>query len=171
MLRSVNTVIHNAWRMDFNISVDSFGKVHIRAMRNLIDFSLQSAQRAHIHFMSSIGAIGGWTLSNGPAIPEPPLENCYVTLRQGYGEAKHICERICLAASQTAGVPTSIHRLGQIAGPRTERGRWNAQEWLPAIVMTSKTLGKVPSTLGAFPVDWVPAVSFIPLNFSNDSVS
>lgn len=159
MLRSVDTVVHNAWRMDFNISVESFEGVHIRAVRSLIDFSLQGAHRAHIHFLSSIGAIGGWALSNGPVIPELPFEDCDVTLRQGYGEAKHVCERICLAASQTAGVPISIHRLGQIAGPCTESGFWNVQEWLPAIVATSKSLGKIPSTLGAFPVDWIPVVS------------
>lgn len=159
MLQSVDTVVHNAWRMDFNISVESFEGVHIRAMRSLIDFSLESAHRAHIHFLSSIGAIGGWTLSNGPVIPELPFEDCDVTLRQGYGEAKQVCERICLAASQTAGVSASIHRLGQIAGPCTESGFWNLQEWLPAIVVTSKTIGKIPSTLGAFPVDWIPVVS------------
>lgn len=159
MLQSVDTIVHNAWRMDFNISVESFEGVHIRAVRSLVDFSLESAHSAHIHFLSSIGAIGGWTLSNGPVIPELPFEDCDVTLRQGYGEAKQVCERICLAASQTAGVPASIHRLGQIAGPCTESGFWNLQEWLPAIVATSKTIGKIPSSLGAFPVDWIPVVS------------
>jgi aryl carrier-like protein len=158
MLHSVDIFIHNAWRMDFNISVDSFEEVHIRAARNLITFSLQSAKRTHIHFLSSIGAIGGWTLSDGPVIPELPFEDCGVTLRQGYGEAKHICERIFLAASRTSGVPISIHRLGQIAGPCTESGYWNPHEWLPALVATSKSIGKIPSTLGAFPVDWVPVV-------------
>lgn len=159
MLRSVDTIIHNAWRMDFNISVDSFENVHIKAVRNIIDFSVQSMHRAHIHYFSSIGAIGGWTLSNGPVIPELPFEDCDLTLRQGYGEAKHVCERICLAASQTARVPISIHRLGQIAGPCTESGFWNVQEWLPAIIATSKSIGKIPSTLGTFKVNWVPVVS------------
>lgn len=160
MLRSVDIFIHNAWKMDFNISVDSFEEVHIRAARNLISFSLQSTKRTHVHFLSSIGAVGGWTLSDGPVIPELPFENCDVTLRQGYGEAKHICERIFLAASRTSGVPTSIHRLGQIAGPSTESGYWNPQEWIPALIATSKSLGKIPSTLGAFPVDWVPVVRY-----------
>lgn len=159
LLQSVNVFIHNAWRMDFNISVDSFEEVHIRAVRDLVDFSLQSSHRTHVHFLSSIGAIGGWELSNGPSIPELPFEDCDVTLRQGYGEAKHVCERICLAASQKSGVPISIHRLGQIAGPCTEGGYWNPQEWLPAIIASSKSLGKIPSNLGAFAVDWIPVVS------------
>lgn len=159
MLQCVDIFIHNAWRMDFNLSVNSFEDVHIRAVQNLIHFSLQSVKRTHIHFLSSIGAVGGWTKSNGPTIPELPFEDCDVTLRQGYGEAKHICERICLIASQNSGVPTSIHRLGQIAGPSTESGYWNRQEWLPSLVATSKSIGKIPSTLGAFPVDWIPVVS------------
>ncbi|KAB8223675.1 hypothetical protein BDV33DRAFT_166905 [Aspergillus novoparasiticus] len=156
MLRTVTTVVHNAWRMDFNISVDSFDDVHIRGVRHFIDFSLQSIHNAHIFFMSSIGTIGGWTLTHGPSVPETPLEDCDVTLRQGYAEAKHICERICLAASQKAGVPTTLLRLGQIAGPTTENGMWNRQEWLPLIVATSKAMGKIPRTLGSMPVEWTP---------------
>jgi nucleoside-diphosphate-sugar epimerase len=159
MLSTVDTVIHNAWRMDFNISVDSFEDVHIRGVRHFIDFSLQSTHHAHIHFMSSIGTIGGWKLTHGPSVPETPIEDCDVTLRQGYAEAKHICERICLAASQRAGVLTSILRLGQIAGPTTESGMWNRQEWLPIIVATSKAMGKIPRTLGSMPVEWIPVVS------------
>ncbi|KAF7597548.1 hypothetical protein BBP40_000026 [Aspergillus hancockii] len=156
MLRTVDNVIHNAWRMDFNISVDSFEDVHIQGLRQFIDFSLQSTHHAHIHFMSSIGTIGGWKLTHGPSVPESPLEDCDVTLRQGYAEAKHVCERICLAASQRAGVPTSILRLGQIAGPTTENGMWNRQEWLPIIIATSQAIGKIPRTLGAMPVEWIP---------------
>ncbi|KAL4899350.1 male sterility protein-domain-containing protein [Aspergillus multicolor] len=156
MLQSVDTIIHNAWRMDFNISVESFDDIHIRAVRSLLDFSLQSTKRAHVHFLSSIGAVGRAT---GSAVPEIAFEDCDVTLRRGYGEAKHVCQRICLAASQRAGVPVSVHRLGQIAGPCTGSGYWNPIEWLPAIVATSKFLGKMPSTLGAFPVDWIPVDS------------
>lgn len=162
MLQSVDVFIHGAWKMDFNISVFSFEEVHIRAMHNLIRFSLQSAKHTHIHFLSSVGAVGGWTQSHGSVIPELPFEDCDVTLRQGYGEAKHVCERICLAASQKSGVPTSIHRLGQIAGSSTGSGYWNRQEWLPALVATSKSLGKIPSSLGGFQVDWVPVVGRIP---------
>ncbi|KAI9371724.1 hypothetical protein BJX61DRAFT_548133 [Aspergillus egyptiacus] len=165
MLQSVNAIIHNAWRMDFNIPVESFEPVHIRAVRSLVDLCAQSSHRAHLHFFSSIGAVGGWSTSalsstTGPVsaglVPELPFDDCDVTLRQGYSEAKHICERICLAASERSGVPTSVHRVGQIAGPASRSGYWNRQEWLPALVATSKAMGKVPSSLGAFAVDWVP---------------
>lgn len=168
MLHSVDTIIHNAWRMDFNIPVESFEQVHIHAVHSLIEFCAESSHRAHLHFLSSIGAVGGWStsaLSTAPGsaavIPELPFDDCDVTLRQGYSEAKHICERICLAASEISGVPTSVHRVGQIAGPSGGSGYWNKSEWLPALIATSKSIGKIPSSLGAFAVDWVPVVSYI----------
>lgn len=159
MLQSVDTIIHNAWRVDFNITVDSYEDVHIRSVRRFVDFSLQSTRHAHIHFVSSVATIGAWKASNGPAVPSTPVENTDVVLPQGYGESKHIGERICLEASRRSGVPTTVHRVGQIAGPTTEKGLWSRQEWVPTIVATSKSLGKVPDALGSTPVDWIPVDS------------
>lgn len=159
MLRSVDTIIHNAWKVDFNHSVYSFEGVHIRGVRRFVDFSLKNTHHAHIHFVSSVGAIAGWKPKHGPAVPEEPLDNVEVVLPQGYGESKHVSERICHEASRRSGVPTTILRVGQIGGPTTEKGAWNRQEWLPTIVATSKSMGKVPSTLGSAPVDWIPVVS------------
>ena len=158
MLQSVDTIIHNAWRVDFNITVDSFEDVHIRGVRRFVDFSLQSTHRAHIHFVSSVGTIRAWKTSDGPVVPEAPMEKCGAVLQQGYSESKHVAERICLEASRQAGVPTTVFRVGQIAGPTTKEGIWNTQEWLPTIVATSKAIGKVPNALGSMPVDWVPVV-------------
>ncbi|KAJ9194745.1 hypothetical protein DTO164E3_7166 [Paecilomyces variotii] len=156
LLQSVDTIIHNAWKVDFNHSVYSFEDVHIRGVRRFVDFSLKSTHHAHIHFVSSVGAIAGWKPKHGPAVPEEPLENVEVVLPQGYGESKHISERICYEASRRSAIPTTILRVGQVGGPTTEKGAWNRQEWLPTIVATSKSMGKVPSTLGSAPVDWIP---------------
>lgn len=95
----------------------------------------------------------------GPLVPELPFEDSSVVLEQGYGESKHIAERICFEASRTSQVPTTIYRVGQIAGPTTSSGQWNPHEWLPTIVATSKAIGKVPNKLGSMEVDWVPVVS------------
>lgn len=95
----------------------------------------------------------------GGLIPEVPMEDIAVVLPQGYGESKHIAERICLEASQRSHVPTSVYRVGQIAGLTTARGQWNPQEWLPTIIATSKAMGKIPDRLGSTAVDWVPVVS------------
>ncbi|KAL1885457.1 putative NRPS-like protein biosynthetic cluster [Paecilomyces lecythidis] len=156
MLKSVDTIIHNAWKVDFNHSVYSFESVHIKGVRRFVDFSLKSTHHAHIHFVSSVGAIAGWKPKHGPAVPEEPLDNVEVILPQGYGESKHVAERICYEASRRSGVPTTILRVGQIGGPTSEKGAWNRQEWLPTIIATSKSMGKIPSTLGSAPVDWIP---------------
>lgn len=97
----------------------------------------------------------------GAVVPELPLEDDTAVLKQGYGESKHVSERMCVIASKKAQVPTTIFRVGQIAGPTTKSGLWNPDEWLPTIVATSKALGKVPSDLSSMPIDWVPVVCFI----------
>lgn len=156
MLDTVGTIIHNALRVDFNITVDSYEDVHIQSVRRFIDFSLHSTHHAHFHFVSSVATIGAWKPTHGPAVPSESIEDIEVVLPQGYGESKHIGERICLTASRHSGVPITIHRVGQVAGPTMEKGLWNRQEWVPAIVATSKSLGLVSETLGSTSVDWIP---------------
>ncbi|KAJ5085572.1 hypothetical protein N7532_010343 [Penicillium argentinense] len=156
MLQYVDTIIHNAWKVDFNHSVESFEDTHISGMRRFVDFSLKSRYNAHIHFVSSISTVGGWTPQMGSLVPEVPMEDVSVVLPQGYGESKHISERICLGASRKSHVPTTVYRVGQIAGPKTPSGQWNPHEWLPTIISTSKAMGKIPNSLGSTAVDWVP---------------
>jgi nucleoside-diphosphate-sugar epimerase len=162
LLKSVDTVIHNAWKVDFNHSVDSFEDTHIRGVRRFIDFSLSSHYNAHIHFISSVSTVGGWTPDMGPSVPELPMEDSAVVLPQGYGESKHVAERICLEASRRSHVPTTVYRVGQIAGPTSTSGQWNPHEWLPTIIATSKAMGKIPTQLGSMAVDWVPVVRPFP---------
>ncbi|KAJ5435765.1 Male sterility NAD-binding [Penicillium cf. griseofulvum] len=156
LLDSVDTIIHNAWKVDFNHSVDSFEDTHIQGVRRFVDFSLSSRSNAHLHFISSIGTVGAWIPEMGASIPEVPIEDIAVVLPQGYSESKHVAERICLEASQRSHVSTSVYRVGQIAGPTSARGQWNPQEWLPTIIATSKAMGKIPNRVGSTAVDWVP---------------
>ncbi|KAJ5157506.1 acetyl-CoA synthetase-like protein [Penicillium canariense] len=156
LLDSVDTIIHNAWKVDFNHSIESFEDTHIRGIRHFVDFSLKSKHYAHIHFVSSVSTVGAWTPEMGSLVPEVPMEDSAVVLPQGYGESKHTAERICLEASRRSHVPTTIYRVGQIAGPTTLSGQWNPHEWLPTIIATSKAIGKIPNRLGSISVDWVP---------------
>ncbi|KAF9894311.1 hypothetical protein FE257_007814 [Aspergillus nanangensis] len=156
LLDSVDTIIHNAWKVDFNHSVDSFEHTHIQGVRRFVDFSLASRHSAHLHFISSVGTVGGWTPDMGPSVPEVPMGDSAAVLPQGYGESKHVAERICYEASRRSHVPTSVYRVGQIAGPTSEAGLWNPHEWLPTIVATSKSMGIIPLRLGEMVVDWVP---------------
>jgi nucleoside-diphosphate-sugar epimerase len=158
MLQEVDTIIHNAWKVNFNHRVEAFENPHIEGVRRLVEFSIASEKTAHIHFISSISTIEGYSLERGPSIPEIIFNEPSSALRQGYGESKHVSERICAAASAKCGVPTSIHRVGQIGGPTTEKGMWNKQEWVPSLVATSKTIKQIPSGLGSVSVQWVPVV-------------
>ncbi|PWY92969.1 acetyl-CoA synthetase-like protein [Aspergillus sclerotioniger CBS 115572] len=155
LLSSVDTIIHNAWKVDFNHSVDSFEDPHIRGVRNFIDFSLQSKHRAHFYFVSSVGTVGAWTSQMGETVPELPIDDSEACPNQGYGESKYISERICYEAAHRSGMPTTVFRVGQIAGPTTAKGQWNPQDWLPTIIATSKAIGLVPDTLGSRVVDWI----------------
>ncbi|KAJ5668943.1 NRPS-like protein biosynthetic cluster [Penicillium macrosclerotiorum] len=154
LLLEVDTIIHNAWKVNFNHKVEAFENPHIEGVRRLVEFSIASEKTAHIHFISSISTIEGY--SNGPSIPESIFNEPSSVLRQGYGESKHVAERICAMASAKCGVPTSIHRVGQIGGPTTEKGIWNKQEWVPSLIAASKTIKQIPNSLGSIAVQWVP---------------
>ncbi|KAI9368851.1 hypothetical protein BJX61DRAFT_550058 [Aspergillus egyptiacus] len=154
---SVTLIIHNAWKVNFNHPVSSFEDPHLIGLRELINLSLVSTHRAHLTFVSSVSTIGAWNPDiMGPRVPETPLPSPDSVLPQGYGESKYIGERMCAAASEVSGIPTTVLRVGQIAGPTTEKGMWNPSEWLPILLRTSKALGKVPDSLGGSVIDWVP---------------
>lgn len=159
MLQDADTIIHNAWKVNFNHRVEAFENPHIEGVRRLVEFSIASEKKAHIHFISSVSTIEGYSPERGASIPEIIFNDPSSALRQGYGESKHVSERICAAASAKCGIPTSIHRVGQIGGPTTVQGMWNKQEWVPSLVATSKTIKQIPTSLGSVPVQWVPVVS------------
>lgn len=160
LLGEVNVVIHNAWKVDFNQSLASFHPM-IKSVRSLIDFVAETKYCAHLFLVSSISSIGAWNPSMGhPSAPEGPVHSPDAALRQGYAESKHIAERLCYAASDKAGIPTTVLRVGQIAGSTNRLGSWNSREWIPALVKSSMSLGQIPSTLGgANKVNWIPIVS------------
>ncbi|KAK9459459.1 L-aminoadipate-semialdehyde dehydrogenase [Lipomyces oligophaga] len=156
LLENVTTVIHNAWKVDFNHRVESFESVHIQGVRRFVDFSAASKYGAQILFVSSISSVMGYDSTKGD-VPEVAFETASVAAPQGYGESKHIGERILGVASKVSGVNASLLRVGQVGGPTTKSGMWNRQEWVPSVIATSKTLGIVPTDLGTMSeVDWIP---------------
>ncbi|KAF3770725.1 hypothetical protein M406DRAFT_34511 [Cryphonectria parasitica EP155] len=159
ILAEVTNVIHNAWQVDFNLSIDSFAK-QIHGVRRLVDFSSHSTFGAQVLFVSSISAVMNWLAFVGhkvDKIPEHIFEDWRVPEGLGYGESKFVSERILETAAKEADVPAVVCRVGQIAGPLTEAGCWPKQEWLPSLIASSKYLGKLPESLGAMDVvDWVP---------------
>lgn len=69
-------------------------------------------------------------------------------------QSKNVAEQILNIANEKSGVPVSIVRVGQIAGPLEVKGIWNEEEWLPALIKTSKSLGYLPDHLPD--IGWIP---------------
>lgn len=150
---TVDIIIHNAWKVDFNHTISSFVPVHIRGIRNLIDWNLSSSRNPRIIFISSISSVGAWNPARGP-VPEEPLSDHDVAQALGYAESKHVSECILHVASERSGVPISILRVGQIGGPVTSAGSWNEHEWFPSMIQTSQSLGYLPNYIPD--IDWIP---------------
>ena len=157
LLRQVTHVIHNAWAVDFNLSLSSFEDTHIRGVRQFIDFSVRSENRAHIFFTSSISTVMNWSANHSGAVPEKILDDFSVPQPMGYAESKHISERLLAIAGRFSNVSASVCRVGQVAGPiGSEKGMWNRQEWFPSIVASSAYLGLLPDSLVAMGSEWIP---------------
>ena len=154
---NVDVILHNAWKVDFNHSLQSFEDTHIRGTRHLLDLSADSQKNPRIVFISSVASVANWATVYGEEaiVPETALENGKTTATLGYGESKHVAERILTIASERCKVPISILRVGQIAGS-TVPGEvaWPVQEWVPSLIITSRSLRLLPNNLP--PVNWIP---------------
>ena len=152
---TVDIIIHNAWNVDFNQSLESYEPIHLQGVRNFIDWSLYSIRHPPIVFISSISSVGNWkTIHPDEAVPERPIYDHQVAQTMGYGESKHVAECILGTASERSGVPVSILRIGQIAGPVATPGMWNRSEWVYSLLKTSESLGYLPRNNPD--VDWIP---------------
>ncbi|EHA49107.1 L-aminoadipate-semialdehyde dehydrogenase [Pyricularia oryzae 70-15] len=153
LLRDTDRIVHNAWPVNFNMSVETF-EPHVASARNFVDLALKAAKNVHVVFVSSIGTADGWT--GAEAFPERRSDD--LTLPStGYGRSKLVSSLIFDEARERSGVSTAVVRVGQIAGPRGDKGAWNRQEWLPSIVASSLALGALPGSLGPMDdVEWTP---------------
>lgn len=157
MLNNLDIVIHNAWKVNFNHELSSFEDTHVRGVRHLIDFALASKRNTQIFFVSSLSSVGNWPAVHGAEneVPEVAMTDSQVAMQMGYGESKHVAERILQNATYHAGIKATILRVGQLAGPLAEGGGvWNRTEWFPNLVKTSKALGVLPNAMNT--IDWIP---------------
>ncbi|PHH68649.1 hypothetical protein CDD82_374 [Ophiocordyceps australis] len=156
VLESANLVIHNAWKVDFNWTIEQYQADYLPSVRHLVDFSAQSPRSPRIVFISSISSVQEWAAVFPTPVTEEPLESFQVASPLGYGQSKHVSERILAAASAVSGTPVTILRVGQIAGSTTgSGGAWTSDEWVPSLAAISRSLNKVPVDIPS--IDWVPA--------------
>jgi len=109
---SVTTIIHNAWRVDFNISLTSFLPA-VRGVRYMIDLALASPQPTppRLLFTSSIGNINAW--SDIPPAAEDAITDLSIITPSGYSESKWVSERILYTAREQTALHPVIVRVGQ----------------------------------------------------------
>ncbi|TIA97912.1 hypothetical protein E3P89_02723 [Wallemia ichthyophaga] len=145
----VDVIIHNAWRVDFNVALQSFEQ-DISGVVNLTNLAITSSQGAAVIFTSSIGSLARWPV--GRKTFEEPISDPAIAVGMGYGESKFVGERILATASQTTGLPTTVLRIGQLCGDR-KSGFWNSSNWVPAIIKSGLALKCLPN--GDDLVEWI----------------
>ncbi|KAM0344837.1 hypothetical protein ACHAPU_007219 [Fusarium lateritium] len=155
--QTVDTIIHCAWNVNFNHTIDVYIDTDITGVLSLIDLSVRSRQGARIIFTSSIAAVANWDTTMGP-VPERIIHGRTVVSPSGYGQSKYIAEHLLNNAAKRHGIPVTIIRVGQIAGSLSDNGTvWNKHEWFPVLLQASKDIGALPRELGAANVvDWIP---------------
>ncbi|EPS94433.1 hypothetical protein FOMPIDRAFT_1038850 [Fomitopsis schrenkii] len=149
MHASVTHVIHNAWRVDFNLVLESF-EPNVRGVRNLIEFALSSPLPRAPRFIF-ISTIGIFQNTEGTPLTEHPIEP-QVAVGTGYSESKWVAERVLTQAAQTKSLEALIVRVGQVCGG--PNGAWNAHEWFPAVVQSAHKVGCFPDDPRV--VSWLP---------------
>ena len=155
LLHRTTRIVHNAWPMNFNLSLPSF-RPSLSGVMNLLKLAVQCSLHPSILFVSSISSVS--------ALPSPVPETIITDLKAplpiGYAQSKFQAELLLsYAAAKLPALNISIARIGQVAGPVSTDGLWNRQEWIPSMVISSQHLGIVPETLGsesASTIDWVP---------------
>lgn len=143
LLQRVTVIIHAAWSVNFLRSLSSFSP-DLRALQNLLIFSLACSIPPRFYFISSIAA---GLSPKTTEIPEGPISFPNVITEtlpaSGYGRSKILAEHILLrTAAQHPRMRIGIFRLGQIIG--SEAGGWSEKEAWPAMLSTAITLGCLP---------------------------
>ncbi|KAG6896169.1 putative NRPS-like protein biosynthetic cluster, partial [Termitomyces sp. T32_za158] len=164
---SVTIIIHNAWRLDFNLSLTSF-EPNVRGVRRLIDLarSVPHPELVRFMFTSSVASAQAWGQPEVP-FPEEIATDVAVAVGNGYGEGKYVSERILVKS----GIQVASLRIGQVCGG-LPNGAWATSDWLPILVKSSIALGALPRATGF--VSWLPmhAVSktILDIAFSADKL-
>ncbi|KAJ6521265.1 male sterility protein-domain-containing protein, partial [Mycena vulgaris] len=150
MRGKVTCIIHNAWQVDFKISLSSLEPC-ISGTRNLVDFALSSVhvEPPRFIFVSTAGVFRNLT---APIALEQSIPDAKTSAGLGYGESKWVTEQMLESAGQMTALNPVIVRPGQLSGG--VGGAWKTSEWFPTLLRTSQLLGNLPAISGH--ISWVP---------------
>ena len=173
LLETATLVIHNAWPVNFNLSLPSF-RPHLTGLVNIFQFIASAATSPHLFFISSISSVFLYHTASLQT-PEEVIYADGAPSSNGYGESKYLSERLIDYAAKKLSISLSFARVGQIAGAVKHAGLWNRAEWFPSLVISSLHVGAIPDSFGPnlSIVDWVPidllADVLVELAFSSQS--
>ncbi|KAB5533376.1 hypothetical protein GE09DRAFT_1250624 [Coniochaeta sp. 2T2.1] len=151
--RETDRIIHNAWPVNFHYFTASFAP-HVAGVRHVFDLAASAQKRAANMFISSRAAVDRWTSRD--AVPETQFSDLSLS-SPGYGRSKAVSSLELDAGAEASGVRCASVRLGQIGGPKSAEGYWNAAEYISSLIKSSVYLGILPDSLGSInAVDWMP---------------
>ena len=93
MVSSVTHIIHNAWTVNFNLSLHSY-EDQIAGVRRLVDICAEAGQPIRLLVTSSVGLTSQWDPNDGP-VPEETLPNPDIATNNGYSASKYVVEQVC----------------------------------------------------------------------------
>ncbi|KAL4890135.1 hypothetical protein BDV59DRAFT_195244 [Aspergillus ambiguus] len=162
---TVTMIIHNAWPVNF-IQPLPFFESSLDGVLNLIHLASAAPHRPSVIFLSSIAAVLDTHRTKEPlfSIPEAFIPDTLCATSSGYGESKYIGEALLDYAVRCLHVNAASCRIGQVAGTTEAPYSWNRMEWFPSLIISSKHLGVLPSSLGSGKrensisreIDWIP---------------
>ncbi|RAK95922.1 NRPS-like enzyme [Aspergillus ibericus CBS 121593] len=166
LVHAVTAVMHCAWSVNFNWSLESFEASCIAGTRHLLDLCLDARgpRPARFAFCSSVSTVAR---TPGQWVPEALPDTLSCAQGMGYAQSKLVTEHIVNRAAQQTGMTARVLRVGQIIAD-TIRGIWNTTEAIPMIFQTAETIHALPQLddiLSWTPVD-VIATSVIELTLA-----
>jgi thioester reductase-like protein len=143
---NLTSVIHNAWPVNFVLSLESYDE-HIGGAVNLINLARSSpragtASPPSFFFSSSVATVGGRPDTD---VYERFSDSAMTANATGYGQSKWVVEKIVERAEvdRPGALRMGVFRIGQLAGD-TENGVWNETEAWPLMFRAALTTGTLP---------------------------
>ena len=149
--KNLTHVLHFAWSVNFNKTLESFEKDCIAGAKNLMTLCLR-AQRPKSATFSFCSSVSTTVRTPDTAVPESLPQSLACAQGMGYAQSKLVTEHLCDRASQH-GLHARVLRVGQIIGD-SQHGVWNNSEAIPMIFQTAKTISALPK-LDESPL-WLP---------------
>ncbi|KUL86230.1 hypothetical protein ZTR_08387 [Talaromyces verruculosus] len=151
MISQITHVIHCAWSVNFNMTLESFSDC-IAGTRHLLDFCL-TADRPNGAAFAFCSSVSTTARTPGNSVPEALPESLSYAQNMGYAQSKLVTEHVVRRAAQQTGLTARVLRIGQIIAD-TRYGIWNASEAIPMTFQTAETINALPKLDEL--VSWTP---------------